>query len=64
MGTLDFRAEEFWELSELDQELRRVYEICGAVAVACCSVRPSRSCSIGSTWSQWTEMSRSCPSAM
>jgi glycerol-3-phosphate dehydrogenase subunit C len=29
MGTLDFRAEEFWELSKLDQELRRVYDICG-----------------------------------
>lgn len=29
MGTLDFRAGEFWELGKVDQELRRVYDICG-----------------------------------
>ncbi len=29
MGTLDLRAGEFWELGKVDQELRRVYDICG-----------------------------------
>jgi Fe-S oxidoreductase len=28
MGTLDFRAAEFWEAGKVDQELRRVYDIC------------------------------------
>jgi glycerol-3-phosphate dehydrogenase subunit C len=28
MGTLDFRAAEFWEPHKADQELRRVYDIC------------------------------------
>jgi Fe-S oxidoreductase len=29
MGTLDIRAPEFWDLGEVDRELRRVYDICG-----------------------------------
>jgi Fe-S oxidoreductase len=29
MGTLDFRSGEFWELGKVEQELRRVYDICG-----------------------------------
>ncbi len=28
MGTLDFRVAEFWEAGKVDQELRRVYDIC------------------------------------
>jgi Fe-S oxidoreductase len=28
MGTLDIRAAEFWDLAEVDRELRRVYDIC------------------------------------
>jgi glycerol-3-phosphate dehydrogenase subunit C len=28
MGTLDFRLPEFWEPGKVDQELRRVYDIC------------------------------------
>jgi ferredoxin len=28
MGTLDFREAEFWEAGKVDQELRRVYDIC------------------------------------
>jgi len=29
MGTLDVRRAEFWDLSAVDKELRRVYDICG-----------------------------------
>ncbi|PYN73511.1 MAG: hypothetical protein DMD96_32495 [Candidatus Rokuibacteriota bacterium] len=29
MGTLDIRRPEFWDLSAVDRELRRVYDICG-----------------------------------
>jgi len=29
MGTLDIRHPEFWDLSAVDRELRRVYDICG-----------------------------------
>lgn len=29
MGTLDIRQPEFWDLSAVDKELRRVYDICG-----------------------------------
>ena len=29
MGTLDIRRPEFWDLSAVDKELRRVYDICG-----------------------------------
>src|SRR5260370_391403 len=29
MGTLDLNSAEFWDLSAVDKELRRVYDICG-----------------------------------